>query len=303
MKHLKETSIEMKQTCVAFGRFESMHKGHRAVINHLVKQEKKGYSSVLLNLTNEAASEEVVYTIEEKCHMLEKDGPMYFWEYPFNDSVMKMSPEAFVKEVLVGQLGAKVVVVGENHRFGHQQEGNLATLKDLGLKYHFEVVVCETETYEEQPITCEAIKEAIGSGQIEKANDMLGHPYTFYGEVVHGKALGRTVGMPTANLGFPKNKLIPKHGVYATMTEIQEDEMVQGLTNIGKRPSVDDHSYVTIETFLLDFSRDIYGKRIRLEIHNYIRGVKKFNGLDEVKAQVEKDIEAIKDCLNVNASA
>ena len=126
---------------------------------------------------------------------------------------------------------------------------------------------------------------------------MLGHPYLVMGEVMHGKALGRTVGMPTANIGYKMYKQLPAYGVYGTISDI-EGKDVKGLTNIGKRPSVDSFDYATIEAFLLDFSGDLYGKIITLEVHVFIRGVVKFNGLDEVKAQVNKDTESIRAYLD-----
>ena len=110
---------------------------------------------------------------------------------------------------------------------------------------------------------------------------------------MHGKALGRTVGMPTANLGVGERKLIPRHGVYATLSTI-DDESYKGLTNIGLRPSVDNYGYVTIETFVLDFAKDIYGKKIRVEVQEFIREVQKFDNLEEVKKQVGKDLEFVK---------
>lgn len=116
------------------------------------------------------------------------------------------------------------------------------------------------------------------------------------GEVEHGKALGRTVGMPTANLGVADSKLKPPSGVYATSVQI-DDEVFKSMTNIGKRPSVDDFDYVTIEAFILDFARDIYGKKIILGVRQFVRGVQKFNNLEEVQQQVQKDIQKVREVL------
>ncbi|SCY05702.1 bifunctional riboflavin kinase/FAD synthetase [Alkaliphilus peptidifermentans] len=301
MNYIQGKDFKMKNTCIAFGNFDGLHRGHQAVIQKLIKQENKELTSILLNLEympddlNNSLKE--IYTTEEKLEILNQNSPKIMISYPFCKETKLMEPEEFVKKILVDKLDAKVIVVGKNCKFGRSQAGNIETLKALSSKYGYQLVPCEEVKLKGETITTKWLRSEIVNGELEIANELLGHSFSFWGKIVHGKALGRTVGMPTANLGVHENKLIPRHGVYATLSEI-DGELFQGLTNIGLRPSVDNHGYVTIETFLLDFSRQIYDKEIKLELHNYIRDVKKFDNLDEVKYQVEKDILQIKECLN-----
>lgn len=301
MEHIYSKDFKMDNTCVAFGQFDGLHRGHRAVIDKLVEQEGKNLTSVLLsfdyNPTNIFGVNKVIYTEEEKEFILSEDSPQVMVSYPFTSEIGDMEPDVFIKNILVDKLGVKVVVAGENCKFAKDCSGDIDTLKHFSSIYGYDVVCVKTIKENGQAITTNVIRNAFDEGLLDEANKLLGHTFTMIGEVVHGKALGRTVGMPTANLGVPENKIMPNNGVYATLSEI-DDKFVQGLTNIGQRPSVDDHSYVTIETFLLDFSQNIYGKKLALEIHSYIRGVVKFNNIEEVKIQVDKDIQSIRAYLD-----
>lgn len=301
MQYIYGKDFKLNNTCVAFGQFDGMHLGHRAVIDKLIGQESEDITSVLLsfdyNPVDIFGTKNVIYTEEEKQIILGENAPQVMISIPFDSQVADMEPEAFIKYILVDKLGAKFVIAGEDCRFGKNCSGNIDTLESLASKYGYSVIRVKTVEEDGQAITSSIIRSAFETGSVEKANRLLGHAFTMFGEVAHGKALGRTVGMPTANLAVPSNKLIPGNGVYATLSEI-DGAIVQGLTNIGQRPSVDNNSYITIETFLLDFSKDIYGKKIILEVHSFIRGVHKFNNLDEVKKQVEKDIESIRAYLD-----
>ncbi|MDP3387819.1 MAG: riboflavin biosynthesis protein RibF [Eubacteriales bacterium] len=300
MQLILDGDLKFKKTCVTFGYFNSMHRGHRSVINRLIEQESKGFSSVLIYLEKDQRVDSDqkcdIYTRDEKFKFLQKNGPMIMVSYPFAEVIESMDPEKFIKEILVGRFDAKVIVAGNNCQFGKSGSGNIHTLKELSEKYGYELVSCETVNYEEKPITDDWINHEIIEGDIETANTLLGSPLTLWGSIIHGKALGRRFGMPTANLRLPANKIIPKHGVYATLTNI-DGKWIKGLTNIGRRPSVDDQTHVSVETYLLDFSDDLYGKEVGLELHHYIRGVKKFNNLEEVTQQVKLDIIAAKDIL------
>jgi riboflavin kinase/FMN adenylyltransferase len=238
-----------------------------------------------------------IYSKDEKTKLIEKNGPMFMVHLPFDKSIATMEPEEFIKEILMNRFGAKVIVVGNNCRFGKNGNGDIQTLKELSNQLGYELVPVETVNYDEKPITDDWINYEIIEGDIKTANALLGSPFTLCGSIIHGKALGRKFGMPTANLRLPENKIIPKHGVYATLTNI-DGEWIKGLTNIGRRPSVDNQTHVSIETYLLDFSEDIYGKEVCLQLHYYIRGVKKFNNLEEVTQQVKLDLITAKNWFN-----
>ena len=157
--------------------------------------------------------------------------------------------------------------------------------------------VVPTVCYEGKPVSTDDIKQAIVDGDFDKMTALLGETYIMQGTVVHGKAAGRKHGMPTANLGVAENKLFPPHGVYATLS-CMEGTFFRGMTNIGLRPSDDDIPIATIETWLMNFSRDIYGKRITLKVYKYIRGVVKFANLDEVRKQIDKDVLQISEFMD-----
>jgi len=290
MKHIYGIE-KTNNTCVTFGRFDGVHKGHIAVVDSMIQESKKhGVKSLLLSFDCSKEAGDFLTTEEEKEHLFKKTDLNILMSVDYAD-VKNISPELFVRNILIGQLGAKIIVIGKDYCFG--KDGNIELLHKIAYEKNVQVIV-ENLVKEDGVIVCsQDIKEILKAGSPEKVIRLCNHPYTMIGEIVHGKALGRTVGMPTANLNVVNNKLMPLSGVYGTLTNI-DGKIYQGLTNIGKRPSVDDSKLITIETFLLDFSKNIYGKNVILETHSYIRGVVKFNNLDEVKKQVEKDIIQIR---------
>jgi len=293
MKYIDKKNFSMINTCVAFGDFDGVHIGHRAVVDKMLELSKQDITSVVVSFEYDNAlleDKKVLSTELEKKNLLSENGPEVLISYKIDEQNKDIPIESFIKEVIVDKLGAKFVVVGA-------QNENINTMRECSKEYGYELVECETVCVDNESVSSSSIMKQIIDGDVKKANELLGHPYLLMGEVMHGKALGRTVGMPTANLGYEQHKLLPNHGVYGTITDIDGSD-VKGLTNIGKRPSVDNHDYVTIETFLLDFSGDLYGKILSLEIHAFIRGVLKFNSLDEVKAQVNNDIESIRSYLD-----
>ena len=287
MEYIEGNEFNMQDTCVAFGHFDGIHLGHKAVLERLLKTAQKGMKSVLVAFELDESllkDKKRLTTAREKKYLLNKKGPEVLISYKVEEEDMDI--ERFIREVLVGKLGAKVIVTGKDDQ-------NIGVLRACAKKYGYELEECETVKVDGEAVTSERIHEALASEKLDKANELLGHPYLVIGEVMHGKALGRTVGMPTANIGYVPYKQLPANGVYGTISEIHS-KTVKGLTNIGKRPSVDNFDYVTVEDFLLDFSEDIYGEVITLEVHAMIRPVKKFNSLEEVKQQVNKDIESIR---------
>lgn len=293
MRYIIGNDFNMRNTCVAFGNFDGVHMGHRAVINKLLDTSKQGLTSVILSFHYDEAllnEKRILSTEEEKQYIFSKNGAEVMISYKIKEETKDVTIEHFIKEILVGKLGAKAIVVGEDNH-------NINILRECAKKYDYTLVECDTVLNDGEAVTSRRIAKALEDGNLKKANELLGAPYLLMGKVMHGKALGRTVGMPTANLGFSEVKQLPTFGVYGTLSEI-DGKNVKGLTNIGRRPSVDSYNYVTIETFLLDYSGNLYDKTISLETHAYIRGVKKFNNLDEVKAQVNLDIESIRAYLD-----
>ena len=293
MKHVTDLyNAVPAPSCVAFGYFDGLHIGHRALIQKLCSFA--GQTPVLLSFAQE--DQPVIYTESEKEYLLKNSGVEVMISVKASE-ILQMDAETFARDILAGRLDAKTVVVGEGLSFG-SDKCSVETLVALGEKYGFAVETVPAVFYEGEPVTSDAIKKAITDMDFAKMREMLGAAYLMQGTVVHGKAAGRKFGMPTANLGVAPNKLFPPHGVYATLSHI-EGECYRGMTNIGLRPSDDDIPIATVETFLLNFSRDIYGKHIDLEVFQYIRGVKKFaGGLAEVRKQIDKDIEQVREYMD-----
>lgn len=278
-----EEYIKLENTCAAYGKFDGMHRGHMKVLKKVAEEARgAGLTSVILSFKEE---KQVLTTEREKAYFAEKEGIDTF----ISTEEEQISVADFMKEILCEKLGVKVLVIGENH-------SDLAEVKEQAEKNGIEVLVVKAEKEDGKLITRDSILAAYQDSDYEKIEVLCGHPYIIMGEVVHGKALGRTVGMPTANIGVPENKIKPIDGVYATLGHVAGG-VYKSLTNIGKRPSVDSHDYVTIEAFLLDFKQDIYGKPFLLEVHKFIRGVRKFDNLEEVQQQVQIDLGHVRDFL------
>lgn len=272
-----EGLVSMENTCVAFGSFEGVHKGHVKVAETVAAVAKeKGLTPVVVSIPVEG---KVFTTEEEKEYLLKDTGVEAL-----------ITVEAADAEKVIEALGAKVIVVGET-------SSDLEAVKSASEKAGVEVVVVEAVKVGEEVVSYEAVKAAYLADDYIKMTELCGHPYVMIGEVVHGKALGRIQGMPTANLGVADNKIKPQDAVYCTRV-LLGDEVFKAMTNIGKRPSVDDYDYVTIEAFILDFKRNIYGQKLVLEVHKHVRGVVKFNSLAEVKAQIDKDIQEVREFLD-----
>ncbi len=286
MKYIGEIT-ELKNTCISYGTFDSVHKGHLKVAKELARvASDRGLTPVIVSLEKAG---EFLTTEQEKEFLLQDTGA----EILVLAGDKGKTTGGFVKEVLAGTLGAEALVVGGNHK---ELDAVRAAAQECGI----EVVIVECAEDKDGTITTERVRKAFDESDFEKVTELCGHPYIMMGEVVHGKALGRTVGMPTANVGVSENKRKPVSGVYATLGHVAGGTW-KSLTNIGKRPSVDNNDYITIEAFLLDFKQDIYGQPFRLEVHQFIRGVKKFDNLEDVQKQVQKDLQKVRDFLDTLA--
>ena len=290
MKHLYQIE-KTDNACVAFGRFDGMHKGHRSLVQTLVREAKKrGLPSVLVSFVPPEGT--FVYTTEEEKALLLKNCGL---DVLISCSEKEKSDPA----ALIKKTGASCIVCGKCAEDEHEQcepQNAQPAIRKAAQELGIPIVMCEKVFENGEAISMPMLDAAFERGNFDAFSRLCGRPYMMVGEVLHGKALGRTVGMPTANLGVAPNKKKPPEGVYATLTRI-DGEVFKGLTNIGRRPSVDNETYITVETFLLDFSRDIYGKKIELYVCAFIRGIMKLNGLVEVQKQVQKDIVAARAVL------
>ena len=282
-------------TFIALGSFDGLHKGHLTLINKVLELSKLNgnvksmvntFANHPLTIVDSSKVPKLIMDNDTKAEILNELGIDIVNFALFNEELMKMSPEDFILN-MIKHYNAIGIVVGFNYRFGHKNLGDIALLKKLSEKYSFKLYIINPIEYNESVISSTRIRNTIANGKIEDANNMLLKPYMLKGKVVEGKKLGRTIGFPTANLEYNKDFIIPKNGVYYTLVKYRE-KTYKGITNIGTNPTVGINE-LTIETYILNFKDDIYGKIIKIYFINKIRDEQKFNSLIELKHQLEKD--------------
>ncbi len=300
MKIISEKSFEkLNNTVLTIGKFDGIHKGHQLLISELSKIKKEGYESVFFTFKKapkevlSMQNPEYILTPEEKEAFLEKQDIDYYIEYPCDEEVLSTDAKAFIEEIIVGKIGAKKIVCGTDFRFGKGRRGDVRLLKSLEEVYDYKVIVINKLQYENTDISSTRIKEFVNSGKIEQVNEMLGYNYTIIGKVVEGKQIGRNIGFPTANIIPAKRKLLPPNGVYYTKTSI-DGIMYKCVTNVGKKPTVSDTDNINVETCILGYAGDLYGKTLEIEFYKYVRSERKFDSLGELKHQIDMDVEGCK---------
>ncbi|MEW9077797.1 bifunctional riboflavin kinase/FAD synthetase [Terrisporobacter glycolicus] len=292
---------EMKsfdKSVVTIGKFDGIHKGHEVLIEKTVDYSKQEQlTSIVFTFKNSPISyfsniiTREIITEVEKMNKLKLLGVDVVVDIPFNKDMAEISAEDFVKQILVDKLGAKKLIIGHDFAFARKREGTPPILKILGKKYGFDVEVIEPVVINNIRVSSTHVKDLIYAGRVGEIKNYLGRNYTIEGTVIHAKQLGRTLGFPTANLRLQENLIIPKRGIYATKVYIG-NEVYVGATNIGYNPTVDGEK-MSVETNILEFDKDIYGKTIKLEFLERIRDEKKFKDLNELKIQLKMDTNYI----------
>jgi riboflavin kinase/FMN adenylyltransferase len=295
----------VKKTIITLGTFDGVHLGHQAILKKLVSATEKGtYESLVLTfyphprmVLNQEGAMHLLNTIEEKTILLEKFGVDNLIVHPFDDAFSKLSAEAFVKNILVDQLNIHKIIIGYDHRFGENRSANITDLIHFGKQFNFEVEQINAEEINEITVSSTKIRTALLEGAIELANQYLGYDYFFSGTVMKGKQLGRTIGFPTANIKLSEtNKLIPKNGVYIIYSTLN-NKRIYGMMNIGHNPTVGENNK-TIEVHYFDVNEELYYKIITVAFLKFIRTEEKFDTIDALKIQLNKDREFSKNYIN-----
>lgn len=277
------------QTAVTVGKFDGFHLGHRSLLAAVLREKEKGYASCVVSFSTSVDTERsAIYTKEEQRKLCESMGIDVLAEYPLDETLREMSAEQFVAEILCGKLQAKVIVAGEDFRFGKDRKGDVSLLQALEERYGYRTVCVPKVTEAEVRISSTGVRQLLAEGNVGAANELLGHPYAVFGEVLHGKKLGRTLGFPTMNLIPPTEKLLPAYGVYVTRTKA-DGQWFDGITNIGLRPTVDSDEKVTVETHLFRYEGDLYGKQVEVQFLKFLRPEQKFTDVDALKSAMHKD--------------
>ena len=208
---------------------------------------------------------------------------------PFDRDMMTMSWEDFVTEVLVKRYGAVHLVAGHDHRFGHKNAGNAQLLQEKCAQLGLGCDIIPEVVHDGITVSSTYIRTLVEAGDVERAAEFLGHRHCLSRTVEHGQRLGRTIGIPTVNLTMPPHVLVPAHGVYITRVHLPDGRSFAGVTNVGTRPTVNNGSDLTVESWMLDFDGDLYGQTIRVEFYQHLRDEIRFDSLEELKAQIESD--------------
>ena len=296
-----------KPSIVTIGTFDGVHVGHQQILKQLYKTAHANeLESILVSffphprmVLQKESSLKLLNTIEERTRMIEKTGISNLIIQPFTREFSRLSALDFVRDILVNQLHIKKIIVGYDHQFGRNRNATIHDLIEFGKTYDFEVIEISAQQLENVSISSTKIRNALNEGAVQTANTYLGYPFMISGLIVKGKGIGKTLEFPTANLHLKEDyKLIPKNGVYLVQSIISGKE-VFGLTNIGTNPTVGG-TYKTIETYFLDYSRDLYQKEIQLNFIKRIRGEKTFESKDALKNAITKDEQFARNYLNNN---
>lgn len=300
-------AVPENSTAAALGLFDGVHLGHRAVISRAVSlaAEKSGVDSAVFTFETDTVTSkgnggvECLITKDIKKEILSGLGVKYIYSPDFMN-FKDLSAEEFIELVLCDKLSAKYVVCGEDFRFGRKAAGDAELLERLCRKRGIETVVVPPVRGENgERISSTAVRELIKSGRIAEANRMLGCRYFMRLPVAYGNRIGRTIHFPTINQYLPVKQIIPRFGVYASLAEIN-GRVCRGVTNIGIKPTVGGVSSPLAETYIMDFSGDLYGENVKLSLVDFIRPEVKFDSIEELKEQIEKDVKKALDILRDN---
>jgi riboflavin kinase/FMN adenylyltransferase len=285
-----------KSTIITIGTFDGVHLGHQKILKKLnVEAENNGLESSVLTffphprtVLNPDSSLKLINTIEERISLFKKSKIDNLIVHPFTKEFSELDSEDYVKNILVDQLKAKIVLIGYDHKFGKNRTADINNLKEYGIKYNFEVIEIKAEEINDIAISSTKIRNSIEEGDIQLSNSYLGYEFSFFGKVVKGNSIGKTLGFPTANIKIGTDlKLIPKNGVYLISTIINQ-KIIFGMMNIGIKPTINENTK-SIEVNLFDFDQDLYDTNITIYIKQFLREEIKFDSLNELKLQIEKD--------------
>lgn len=281
---------------VTIGTFDGVHIGHQAIIKNLIDQSQSADTqSVILTffphprmVLQKGSNIKLLTTLEEKIDRLTALGLDCLIIEPFTKDFSRLTARDFVRKILIDQLKLKKLIIGYDHQFGRNREGDFDQLKEFGSVYNFELEEITAQDVKNIAVSSTKIRAALMEGDITKANEFLAYPYPISGTVIRGKGLGKQHDYPTINISVSEDyKLIPKSGVYVVKATVQS-RIIAGIMNIGFRPTINGKNQ-TIEVHLLDFKGDLYGTKIKVELLTRLRDEQKFDSLDGLFAQIKKD--------------
>jgi len=295
--HIEQVNKESR--VVVLGNFDGVHLGHRELLKEARKKADELQCSLMVFTfypqwqAKEQSDFGYLATQERKKEIFAAFGVDEVLSIPFEPKIARVTPQDFIQTILAKDLQAIAIVVGYNYTFGYRAQGNVALLKEMGQRLGIETIVVEPYCIDGKIVSSSLIRTMLQEGKTEAANVLLGSPFSYRGEVVYGRQVGRTIGIPTANIQTDETLVRPAIGVYAAKVLVGE-ERHWGILNIGKRPTVNNGDDISVEVHILDFDQDIYGKVIEVQLLEFYRGESKFTGLDDLKGQIKKDIARLR---------
>jgi riboflavin kinase/FMN adenylyltransferase len=300
---------DFKNSVVTIGTFDGAHKGHQKILSRLNDRAKETdgesilftfYPHPRMIVFPETHNLKLLQTIEEKIESLASFGLDNLIIYPFTKDFSRLTAFEFVRDILVEKLKVKTLVIGYDHQFGRNREGDLEFLKETAKIFDFEVEEISAEEVQEVNVSSTKIRQSLNNGNIERANEFLGRPFLCTGTVVEGKRLGRELGFPTLNIQLNnEHKILPKDGVYAVQVQMGATSF-NGMMNIGQNPTVqnDVDQEKKIEVHIFDFDKEVYGAEVKVFFEKYIRDEKTFSNLGELKSQLIQDENSVRTYFN-----
>ncbi len=288
---------------LTIGNFDGVHLGHRAILDTVIERARAlGGESVLYTfdphprkVLSPEKGPRLLATMDQKIEILESVGLDVLIVEHFDLEFARTPPEVFVRDFIHRRIGPKEVYVGYDFHFGRDREGSMRLLTETGPQLGFSVTIISEVTVGDRDVNSTRIRDLLGRGDVEEASELLGRPFSIRGEVVEGMHHGREMGFPTANLA-PGNEMIPMNGVYASRVRLLDGAgaafRLPAVTNIGVRPTLGDGRALTIESHLIDFDGDLYGRHIEVEFGTRLRPEQKFESLPELESQIARDVEA-----------
>lgn len=283
------------ETAVALGKFDGLHIGHRRLLEEILAKKELGLAACVLTFDPSPAvffgfsDGREITTREEKREYFARIGVDILIEFPMTMETASMAPEAFVEEILVRRMNTRWIAAGKDVSFGDKGAGNEALLRALSEKLGYGVTTIEKIKIRKREVSSSYVRSLVERGDMEGAAEFLGMPYTIFGRVEHGRKLGRKLGMPTVNLLPPKDKLLPPNGVYASRV-IVKGIGYPAISNVGCKPTVSSEQIKGVESYLYDFEQDIYGEEIEVQLLSFKRPEIRFDSVEALKKQMEKDI-------------
>lgn len=300
IRGLKNARQVLQGCALTIGNFDGVHLGHQAVLRHL-RQKADELNLPMAVLLFEPQSREYFMGEQAPARLMRLRDKLYYLQQAkvdvvivakFDRTFAEQSAEDFIEKGLVKQLNVKFLSIGDDFKFGAKRQGNFVMLQQAGEKFGFTVEDNRTFCHDEQRISSTAIREALAQDDLRLAEDLLGKPYRIFGRVIHGNKLGRTIGFPTANIRLHR-QVNPVKGVYAVKVRLKSGEIFNGVANMGKRPTINGVMQL-LEVHLFDFAQNIYGELVEVEFCHKIRNEIKFPSFDDLKAQIERDMETAK---------